>query len=48
MKDAELVGEYSRLLVVNYKADEVGVIWRPVALPRQPDCVTRCDVGLVL
>lgn len=35
----------SRFLVVDNEADKVGVAWRPVVLPHQPDGMARCDVG---
>lgn len=39
---------YLRLLVVDYEADKVSVVQRPVALPCQPDRMTCCDVRLEL
>lgn len=36
---------YVRLLVVDDKADEVSVVWRPVALPGQFDPRTAGAVG---
>lgn len=39
---------YSRFLVVDNEADQAFVSWRPVVLPRQPNGMARCDVGLEL
>lgn len=37
--------KYVRLLVVDDKADEVSIVWRPVALPGQFDSRTAGAVG---
>lgn len=39
---------YSRFLVVDDEADQAFVSRRPVVLPRQPNSMAGCDVGLEL
>lgn len=46
--DFAVIVLYSRFLVVDDEADHAFVSWRPVVLPRQPNGVARCDVGLEL